>query len=164
MAALRMTTASRDIVVADPCAQTNPPLVVAALRAGALGVLDLIDLDPRSVAADLAEVARHSRAPFAIRLAWPAAAADTGSDTADPTATWSGLDLPDQVDTVIVTGGPEGFAGLDPVRPAGQGGGMTTGGLAALWPGRRLLVEVTTRDEADVALVAGAHALMAPTG
>ena len=76
MAALRMTTASRDIVVADPCAQTNPPLVVAALRAGALGVLDLdpTDPDPGAAADALAEVTRRTSAPFAVRLAWTGAA------------------------------------------------------------------------------------------
>ncbi|HEV7761809.1 MAG TPA: hypothetical protein VGO78_22535, partial [Acidimicrobiales bacterium] len=154
-----MTTASRDIVVADPCAQPNPPLVAAALRAGALGVLDLNELDPRAAAADLAEVARRTPVPFAVRLAWTGDR-DGDGDNAAARRSRPPLVLPDQVDTVVVTGGATGFAEFDPAAPEADGG-MATGGLAARWPGRRLLVEVTSRDEADVALAAGAHGLIA---
>ena len=160
MAAVRMSTSSRDrILVADPCAQPNPSLVVAALRAGALGVLDLAtdggDLGSDGVAELLADVTRRTREPFAVRVPSDIVAGDrprhlransSGAGTAASADHLPGDDLPDQVDTVVLTGPHDG--------------GTLPAALNA-WGSRRVLVEVVSPAEAAAALVAGADGLVA---
>ncbi|MGH9214324.1 MAG: SDR family NAD(P)-dependent oxidoreductase [Acidimicrobiales bacterium] len=141
-----MTAALRDlVVVADPCGQPNPALVAAAARAGALGVLDL--LPPSSTrgashADDLGQVIRRTDKPFAVRVPYHAVAAgaDGTSPSTDPAF------LPHQVDTIILTGH---LPAAPPVARRGPGGR------------RRIMCEVTSRDEATRAIALGASGLVA---
>ncbi|MFD9699878.1 SDR family NAD(P)-dependent oxidoreductase [Lentzea sp. NPDC059081] len=81
MSAVDMPSDRERVLCLSPLSTPNPALVVAAERAGALGVLDL----GPNAAADLARVAaRHPRA-FGVRLHGPVRGA-----------------LPDAVDTVVV--------------------------------------------------------------
>jgi acyl transferase domain-containing protein/NAD(P)H-dependent flavin oxidoreductase YrpB (nitropropane dioxygenase family)/acyl carrier protein len=128
MATARAATAPPDLILAaDPCGRPNARLVVAAARAGALGILDLGGLDPAAAATHLAAVVARTDEPFAVRTATP-------RDLPD---------LPEQVGTVIVTS-----------PGAGPGSRLDAAG-------RRVLVEVTSRAEAEVARAAGASGLVA---
>jgi NAD(P)H-dependent flavin oxidoreductase YrpB (nitropropane dioxygenase family) len=126
-----------DVIVSDPFGRANPRLVVAAARSDALGVLDL------GSAAD-GSGERRSGNSVAIDLA----AIDTVNERTDqPWAVrlppgWS-MELPAQSSTVIL-------AGLRPV----------TADDVAGWPGRRVLVEVTSLAEAEAAAAAGAAGLL----
>jgi len=150
MGTVRMSTPSRDrVLVADPCAQPNPSLVVAALRAGAVGILDVAtvrgDGAADAVAELLADVTRRSTSPFAVRIA----AADGGGPRHLRGSGGRGdqaTDLPEQVDTIVVAG---------PHTPDGLRAAV------AAWAGRRVLVEVVSAEEAAAALVAGADGLVA---
>jgi acyl transferase domain-containing protein/NAD(P)H-dependent flavin oxidoreductase YrpB (nitropropane dioxygenase family) len=135
----RMTAAPqtnhRDLVlVADPCAQPNPRLVVAAVRAGARGVLDLPG-ERRGRHAPttelLAEVTRKTAGPFVARLSHGVAG--------------DGAELPDQADTVILAG---------PFPPDGCT-------VPARIRHRRVLVEVVSLAEAAAAIDAGVDGLVA---
>src|SRR5262245_10540298 len=93
---LSTETADRRALVAatDPCGVPNPRLVTAAMRAFALGVLDLrIDATGGAVAALCAEVTRRAPGRFGVRV--------TGRRADHPEGP-EGWDLPAAVDTVIV--------------------------------------------------------------
>lgn len=123
----------RDLVlVADPCQQPNPRLAAAAVRAGALGVLDISGVDSAGAADLIAELARRVSGDFGIRL-------PHGTDLAG-----AGLVLPHELHTVILTG---------PVPPEPPD--------SAAWGDRRVLVEVVSRAEAEWAVAAGASGLVA---
>ncbi|MGW6932108.1 SDR family NAD(P)-dependent oxidoreductase [Lentzea sp. NPDC054927] len=81
MSAVNMPSDRERVLCLSPFSTPNPALVVAAARAGALGVLDL----GPDAAADLARVAARDPRAFAVRLHGPLATA-----------------LPDAVDTVVV--------------------------------------------------------------
>ena len=152
MAAVRMSTSPRDrVLVADPCAQPNPSLVVAALRAGAVGVLDLVttggDGAADNVADQLTEVTRRTAEPFAVRFAGaPAAGGRPRHLRGAALRHDQAAELPEQVDTVVLTG---------PHEPEDLAATVTA------WAGRRVLVEVVSPYEAAAALAAGADGLVA---
>jgi acyl transferase domain-containing protein/NAD(P)H-dependent flavin oxidoreductase YrpB (nitropropane dioxygenase family)/NAD(P)-dependent dehydrogenase (short-subunit alcohol dehydrogenase family) len=77
------------VLVADPFGRPSPRVVIAAARAGALGVLDI---DDRSAASAIAEVTSRTELPFAVRT--------DGSRVRDPE-----LVLPPQVETVVLAPG-----------------------------------------------------------
>ncbi|WP_346179442.1 SDR family oxidoreductase [Streptomyces cuspidosporus] len=117
----------RDLVlVVHPFGVASARFTAAAVRAGALGVLDLTAGD-RAAREQLELAADWSRRGFGVRLAegrgFPA------------------RDLPDCVHTVVLAAGATASA--------------------ADFPGRRLLVEVTSGSEALAAVAAGAHGLIA---
>jgi acyl transferase domain-containing protein/NAD(P)H-dependent flavin oxidoreductase YrpB (nitropropane dioxygenase family) len=129
------------VVVADPCGRPNAKLVIAAARAGALGVLDLPSRhaggpDGLDGPDGIGAVARRTTAPFAVRLRHGAARPRE-------------LDLPDQVDTVVLTG------------PVPEPTGRRRPSWAKAWGGRRVLVEVVSPAEARAALRAGCGGLIA---
>ncbi|HEY3141772.1 MAG TPA: SDR family NAD(P)-dependent oxidoreductase [Acidimicrobiales bacterium] len=157
--AARPAAGARDqqdlIVVADPCGQSNPSLVVAALRAGALGVLDLtgsgaLGLDVDEVTAAIASVTRRTDRAFAVRLRHAALVARPQHGRARAPASPKELGLPDQVTTVILTGPPPSPATIAGIGPVTAG-----------WGGRRVLWEVVSREEAVSAIRAGAAGVVA---
>ena len=129
----------RQLVMAvTPFGSPNAGLVVAACRAGAIGVLDL-GADPDAARAALRSVAGRHHESFAVRV---------GAN-----CPWT----PDELSEAVLTDG-DGRVDLLVV----DGG---AGGPAALrrWSGRfpQLVVEVTSAAEATVAVAAGADGLIA---
>lgn len=130
------------VVVLSPFEEPGERIVVAAARAGALGLLDL----GRDADAARAALARTGRLPHGVRI--PVGCPCTPGE------------LPDTVDTVLLAD-PRAYAGSAPRggRPAG-----------AVSPGprdwadggrRRVWAEVTTPEEAAAACAAGVSALVA---
>ncbi len=120
-------TSTDDLVIAlNPFSTTSPRMTAAAVRAGALGVLDLGTGD-RAARSALSRTARWTNGPFGVRVT--AGCALTAAD------------LPEQVSAVVLAVGatarPEDF------------------------PGLRVLVEVTDRDQAHDAVLHGAHGVIA---
>ncbi|WP_406281965.1 beta-ketoacyl synthase N-terminal-like domain-containing protein [Embleya sp. NBC_00896] len=111
----------------SPFGRPNARLVIAAHRAGALGVLDL-GRDRELALAETAALAGSVATSFGVRVP---AGCPVGPE-----------ELPDHVDVVILAHGA-------PWTPAEPG------------PGRRVLVEVTSAEEARVAAAAGAAGVIA---
>ncbi|MFG2092171.1 SDR family NAD(P)-dependent oxidoreductase [Streptomyces sp. NPDC048612] len=139
----RPEDAGRDLVVAlSPFEEPGERIVLAAARAGALGLLDL-GRDPgpaRAALARLTGVAYGVRVPVGCPLT-PA-------------------DLPEAVDTVLLAD-PRACAAPEP--PPAPGGGPAPG-RPEDWSGggrRRVWAEVTTPGEAAAACAAGVTALVA---
>ncbi|MEV6728317.1 SDR family NAD(P)-dependent oxidoreductase [Streptomyces sp. NPDC051364] len=129
------SAAIRDLVVAvSPFEEPHPRIVIAAERAGALGLLDL-GRDPAAARHGFAELARRlgGRRRYGVRVP---AGCPLGPE-----------DLPPEVDTVLVA---------DPAEHTPE--------QMAAWAGggrRRAWAEVTGRAEALIAVAAGAVALVA---
>ncbi|SFQ69824.1 hypothetical protein SAMN05421810_11386 [Amycolatopsis arida] len=88
----------RDLVIAvTPCAEPNARMAAAAVRSGAIGVLDL-GHDAARARAALAAMAEEVRRPYGVRV--------SARCPLPPT------ELPEAVDTVITT--PNGSAGGGP--------------------------------------------------
>jgi acyl transferase domain-containing protein/NAD(P)H-dependent flavin oxidoreductase YrpB (nitropropane dioxygenase family) len=124
----------RDLVIAiSPCGtlESSPHVAVQAWRGGGLGVVDLADGDWRALQA-LAQAASSSAGPVGVRV--PAGCAATAADARRCGAGRVGL--------VVLTG--------DAPWDVAQ---------AAAWS--RVLVEVTSREEARAAAASGAHGLIA---
>ncbi|MEJ8651587.1 SDR family NAD(P)-dependent oxidoreductase [Streptomyces sp. MS1.AVA.3] len=138
----RPETAGRDLVVAlSPFEEPGERIVVAAERAGALGLLDLgRDADAaRDALARLGRLRHGVRVPVGCPLT-PA-------------------DLPDEVDTVLLAD-PRAYAAAVP--HAATGPSAVPG--PDDWAGggrRRIWAEITTPEEAAAACAAGATALVA---
>ena len=132
--------ADTDVVVADPMRRSRPRLVVAALRAGAVGVLDVGSdagggPDGGALADTVERILTRASGHLALRL-------DAALSAAGPP---DGAVAVDGVGTLVLTGpGPRAVAAW---RTA--------------WPDRRVLVEVTSRDEARAASDAGADGVIA---
>ncbi|MCX4626409.1 type I polyketide synthase [Streptomyces sp. NBC_01443] len=129
------SAATRDLVVAvSPFEEPHPRIVIAAERAGSLGLLDL-GRDPAAARRGFAELARRlgGRRRYGVRVP---AGCPLGPE-----------DLPPEVDTVLVA---------DPAQ-------HTPEQMAAWAEGgrRRAWAEVTGRAEALIAVAAGAVALVA---
>ncbi len=145
----RPGTAGRDLVVAlSPFEEPGERIVVAAERAGALGLLDL----GRDADAARAALARTGRLRHGVRV--PVGCPLTPAD------------LPDEVDTVLLAD-PRAYAAAVPHAVTHAAGG--TGPTGAVpgpddWAGggrRRVWAEITTPEEAAAACAAGATALVA---
>ena len=132
--------ADTDVVVADPMRRSRPRLVVAALRAGAVGVLDVGSdagggPDGGALADTVERILTRASGHLALRL-------DAALSAAGPP---DGAVAVDGIGTLVLTGpGPRAVAAW---RTA--------------WPDRRVLVEVTSRDEARAASDAGADGVIA---
>nr|WSW62963.1 SDR family NAD(P)-dependent oxidoreductase [Streptomyces sp. NBC_00998] len=129
------SAATRDLVVAvSPFEEPHPRIVIAAERAGALGLLDL-GRDPAAARRGFAELARRlgGRRRYGVRVP---AGCPLGPE-----------DLPPEVDTVLV-------ADLAEHTPE-QMAAWAEGGRRRAW------AEVTGRAEALIAVAAGAVALVA---
>ncbi|WP_240805398.1 type I polyketide synthase [Streptomyces sp. A1547] len=129
------SAATRDLVVAvSPFEEPHPRIVIAAERAGALGLLDL-GRDPDAARRGFAELARRlgGRRPYGVRVP---AGCPLGPE-----------ELPDEVDTVLLA---------DPAQHTPeQMAAWSEGGRRRAW------AEVTGRAEALIAVAAGAEALVA---
>ena len=127
-------------IVADPRSTipSGTALVVALARAGALGVLDIAC--PDDLGGALAAVAARTAEPFAIRPGAELAAVGIESER-----------LLDAVTTIVLDAGV--------VR--GLGGPGALADTVGRWDGRRVLVEVTSADDARAAVAAGADGLIA---
>lgn len=125
------------LVVCDPIGAPNPALVVAAARAGALGVLDL---GPTGGPSAVERVRAATDLPVAARLRVDR------TNGHDPDA----LDALDPT-VVIISLGVDGLTDLDltPVITALRG------------PDRLVLVEIVARAEGEAAVTAGADGLVA---
>ncbi len=128
------------VVGVTPFEQPNADLVIALLRAGAFGFLDL-GRDPVRFEQSLARVACRSDKPFGVRV--PLAPYRENVSALET------LGLPEQVTTVLLA---------SPVQltdaPLCRALGLESGQRSA-W------VEVTSLAEAEIALAAGAQALVA---
>ena len=122
------------VVAADPCGLPNPALVAAAQRAGGRGVLDVSD--PATLATTVAELARRNVASCWLR-------AGTGLEPSVAAALIGQSDV--RVDAVVVDAQDLG-ATVEAWRSSGT------------W---RVLAQVTSREEAEAAVAAGAHGLVA---
>ena len=124
------------LIAADPVGQPNPALVVAAVRAGAAGLLDLTRAE---TAADLlAGVASRVDGGF-----WVRPGASVISDDAVRAA------LPPQVQGVVI----------DVATAGGELAASVT--RWTIGSHRFAVAQVTSREEAEAALAAGAHQLLA---
>lgn len=129
------------VVVLSPFEEPDERIVVAAARAGALGLLDL----GRDAGTARAALARAGRLPYGVRI--PVGCPCTPAD------------LPDEVDTVLLADPraygaavPHGAPAL-PSLPTPQD--WADGGRRRVW------AEVTTPEEAAAACAAGVGALVA---
>ncbi|MGW7573933.1 SDR family NAD(P)-dependent oxidoreductase [Streptomyces sp. NPDC054765] len=138
----RPETTGRDLVVAlSPFEEPGERIVVAAERAGALGLLDL----GRDAGAARDALARLGRLRHGVRV--PVGCPLTPAD------------LPDETDTVLLAD-PRAYAAPGP-HTAGPGGAVPGPDDWAGGGRRRVWAEITTPEEAAAACAAGAGALVA---
>ncbi len=139
------------VVAADPCGRPNPGLVAAAGRAGGRGLLDVAE--PVGLGPLVADVARRTTESFWLRpgpLVVPEAVAGVPADLAR------------SIEAVVVVA-PVPSLGADSVAAPeavadGLGASVRAWIAAGPW---QVLAQVTSRAEAEAAVAAGAHGLIA---
>jgi acyl transferase domain-containing protein/NAD(P)H-dependent flavin oxidoreductase YrpB (nitropropane dioxygenase family)/NADP-dependent 3-hydroxy acid dehydrogenase YdfG len=139
------------VVAADPCGRPNPALGAAAGRAGGRGLLDATD--PDGLVALVSDVHRRCAEPFWLR---PGPRVAPGAVAGLPG------DRDRGVEAVVVAAPVPGAAAVP-----GAAGGPAPDGLAdtvRAWAAAgswSVLAQVTSRAEAEAAVAAGAHGLVA---